>query len=292
MMPALFYARSTVSGILPRRRQLYHLMFDQRTRSGRRVEAFCGLMALFSVVAVFFESAFTTPNMLEIHQLRTWLWVEVAFTVFFTLEYVLRLALWPRPASYVFSFWGLLDLATLLPLYVYLLWPDITIEYLVVWRAMRAVRALRILKLLRFMPSLQLVWQAVNNARHQLILFYSFIAIVMVVAGALMYGVEGGANGFDSLGASVYWAVVTVTTVGYGDLTPHTAPGRVIASLLILIGYSVIAIPTGILTSQMTENLHRRKEARRCPHCHAGDHKLDARYCHHCGGTLPALKEK
>jgi len=281
-----------VPGITLRRRHLFHLLFDQRTRSARRVEAFCGLTALLSVVVVFFESSFTAQHVSALPHPGLWLGVEIAFTLFFTLEYLLRLLLSPRPAHYVFSFWGMLDLATLLPLYVYWLWPEITVSYLFIWRAMRAVRALRILKLLRFMPSLRLVGEAVSNARHQLILFYAFITIVMVVAGALIYGIEGGQNGFDSLGASVYWAVVTVTTVGYGDLTPHTSAGRVVASLLILIGYSVIAIPTGILSSQMTENLQRRKLLRLCRRCHVGDHKLDALYCHHCGAALPGLKSE
>ncbi|WNN50485.1 ion transporter [Siccibacter colletis] len=273
-----------------RRRHLFHLLFDQRTRSARRVEAFCGLMALLSVIVVFFESSRMMRHNSAPPHPGIWLSIEVAFTLFFTLEYLLRLILAARPARYVFSFWGILDLATLLPLYVYWLWPEIAVSYLFIWRAMRAVRALRILKLLRYMPSLRLVGEAVSNARHQLILFYAFIAIVMVVAGALMYGIEGGENGFDSLGASVYWAVVTVTTVGYGDLTPHTSAGRVVASLLILIGYSVIAIPTGILSSQMTESLQRRRLARVCRRCHCGDHKLDALFCHHCGAALPQLK--
>lgn len=290
MMPAPFFARFTVSGITLRRRHLFHLLFDQRTRSARRVEAFCGLMALLSVIVVFFESSMMMRHNSAPPHPGIWLSIEVAFTLFFTLEYLLRLILAARPARYVFSFWGILDLATLLPLYVYWLWPEIAVSYLFIWRAMRAVRALRILKLLRYMPSLRLVGEAVSNARHQLILFYAFIAIVMVVAGALMYGIEGGENGFDSLGASVYWAVVTVTTVGYGDLTPHTAAGRVVASLLILIGYSVIAIPTGILSSQMTESLQRRRLARVCRRCHCGDHKLDALFCHHCGAALPQLK--
>ncbi|WP_426448986.1 ion transporter [Siccibacter colletis] len=289
MMPALF-SRFTVSGITLRRRHLFHLLFDQRIRSARRVEAFCGLMALLSVIVVFFESSIMTRHDAAPPHPGIWLSIEVAFTLFFTLEYLLRLILAARPARYVFSFWGILDLATLLPLYVYWLWPEIAVSYLFIWRAMRAVRALRILKLLRYMPSLRLVGEAVSNARHQLILFYAFIAIVMVVAGALMYGIEGGENGFDSLGASVYWAVVTVTTVGYGDLTPHTSAGRVVASLLILIGYSVIAIPTGILSSQMTESLQRRRLARVCRRCHCGDHKLDALFCHHCGAALPQMK--
>ena len=149
------------------------------------------------------------------------------------------------------------------------------------------IRVLRILKLLRLMPALNSLWGAIVNSRHQLILFYAFIGIVMVVAGALMYGIEGPVNGFTTLSTSVYWAIVTVTTVGYGDITPHTAAGRMVASVLILIGYSVIAIPTGIITSQMTNEFQKRRHERVCPHCKQRDHDPKARYCNGCGTSLP-----
>ncbi len=219
------------------------------------------------------------------------IWIEIGFTLIFTFEYILRVIAWPRPVRYVFSFWGVIDLATMLPLYVLWLWPELAIHYFFAWRAMRAIRVLRILKLLRYMPALQSLWRAVINARHQLILFYAFVGIVMVSAGALMYAIEGEASGFTSLGVAVYWAVVTVTTVGYGDITPHSVPGRFVASVLILIGYSVIAIPTGILTAQMSNELQQSKRARRCPRCHLEDHNPEAHYCMRCGEQLPQLKE-
>lgn len=219
------------------------------------------------------------------------IWIEIGFTLIFTLEYILRVIAWPRPVRYVFSFWGVIDLATMLPLYVLWLWPELAIHYFFAWRAMRAIRVLRILKLLRYMPALHSLWRAVISARHQLILFYAFVGIVMVSAGALMYAIEGEASGFTSLGVAVYWAVVTVTTVGYGDITPHSVSGRFVASVLILIGYSVIAIPTGILTAQMSNELQQSKRARRCPRCHLEDHNPEAHYCMRCGEQLPQLKE-
>ena len=149
------------------------------------------------------------------------------------------------------------------------------------------IRVLRILKLLRFMPSLRVFWSAIVSARHQLILFYSFIAIVMIVFGALMYLIEGPKYGFTTLNASVYWAIVTVTTVGYGDITPHTPLGRIVASVLILIGYSVIAIPTGLITTHMSSAFQSRKQQRKCPHCQQGEHEHDARFCYRCGSELP-----
>lgn len=241
---------------------------------------------------VFIESGIGTQYHLNYSQWRLFVLLETAFTLAFTLEYLLRVFTWPQPARYVFSFWGIIDLATLLPLYIMWLWPEFTSSYFFAWRALRAIRVLRILKLLRFMPALDSIWRAIINARHQLILFYAFIGIVMVVAGALMYGIEGADSGFTTLGTSVYWAVVTVTTVGYGDITPHTASGRLIASALILIGYSVIAIPTGILTSQMTADLQNKRHKRRCPGCHATGHEDTAKYCKACGERLPPVGER
>lgn len=269
------------------RHRLYHFLFDQRTRTGRRFEALCGLFALLSVIVIFIESGIGTTYHLTFDEWHAFVLLEVGFTLMFTLEYLLRVCCWPQPARYVFSFWGFIDLATILPLYVILLWPEIGVEYLFAWRAMRVIRVLRILKLLRLMPALNSLWSAIVNSRHQLILFYAFIGIVMVVAGALMYGIEGPVNGFTTLSTSVYWAIVTVTTVGYGDITPHTAPGRTVASILILIGYSVIAIPTGIITAQMTSEFQKRRHERVCPHCKQRDHDPKARYCNGCGTALP-----
>lgn len=290
MMPALFICEVTKTVLIHTVRQrLYRLFFDQRTRAGRRVEAMCGALALFSVFAVFIESALGTQYHPNDRQWQLFVFLELGFTLIFTFEYLLRVFCWPSPAKYVFSFWGFIDLATLLPLYVLWLWPEIGVNYVFAWRAMRAICVLRILKLLRYMPSLNALWQSIIQARHQLILFYAFILIVMVVAGGLMYGIEGPTNGFTTLGTSVYWAVVTVTTVGYGDITPHTGAGRMVASILILIGYSVIAIPTGIITAHMTTEFHKQRSARECPKCRRGNHDAEAHYCKVCGCELPKL---
>lgn len=287
-MPALFVGEVNVSVLIQTvRKRLFHSLFDQRTRSGRRFEALCGLMALLSVVAVFVESGLGTRYHLTIDAFKLFILLEIGFTLLFTLEYLLRVLCWPNPREYVFSFWGVIDLATILPLYVLWLWPEIAANYVFAWRAMRAIRVLRILKLLRYMPTLHSLWQAILNARHQLILFYAFILIVMVVAGGLMYGIEGPPNGFTTLSTSVYWAVVTVTTVGYGDITPHTGAGRMVASILILIGYSVIAIPTGIITAHMTNEFQKQRNARLCTHCHKVNHDQEARFCKSCGTLLP-----
>ncbi|HAT1570581.1 MAG: ion transporter [Kluyvera cryocrescens] len=287
MCQPFFIRGYNVVAISALRHRLYHFLFDQRTNSSRRFEALCGLFALLSVIAIFIESGIGTTYHLTYDEWHAFVWLEIAFTLVFTLEYFLRLFCWPNPARYVFSFWGFIDLATILPFYVIMLWPEIGVEYLFAWRAMRVIRVLRILKLLRLMPALNSLWGAIVNSRHQLILFYVFISIVMIVAGALMYGIEGPVNGFTTLSTSVYWAIVTVTTVGYGDITPHTPAGRMVASVLILIGYSVIAIPTGIISAQLTNELQKRRQERVCPHCKQRDHEPKAHYCNSCGTALP-----
>lgn len=287
MCQPFFIRGYNVVAISALRHRLYHFLFDQRTNSSRRFEALCGLFALLSVITIFIESGIGTTYHLTYDEWHAFVWLEIAFTLVFTLEYFLRLFCWPNPARYVFSFWGFIDLATILPFYVIMLWPEIGVEYLFAWRAMRVIRVLRILKLLRLMPALNSLWGAIVNSRHQLILFYVFISIVMIVAGALMYGIEGPVNGFTTLSTSVYWAIVTVTTVGYGDITPHTPAGRMVASVLILIGYSVIAIPTGIISAQLTNELQKRRQERVCPHCKQRDHEPKAHYCNSCGTALP-----
>lgn len=269
------------------RLRLYHLFFDQTRRSGRRFEGLCGLFALLSVVIIFVESGLGSQYHLSLDEWHVFVWLELGITAVFTAEYILRVISWPNPLRYIFSFWGFIDLATVLPLYVMWLWPEMSLEYVFAWRAMRVIRALRILKLLRFMPSLNIFWRAIVSARHQLILFYSFIAIVMVIFGSLMYLIEGPQYGFTTLNASVYWAIVTITTVGYGDITPHTPLGRILASVLILIGYSIIAIPTGLITTHMTTALQNRRARRVCPNCSNAEHDKNARFCHACGTELP-----
>ncbi|ATM05006.1 MULTISPECIES: ion transporter [Raoultella] len=268
------------------RQRLYHLLFDQTRRSGRRFEGLCGIFALLSVLVIFIESGLGTQYHLTFDEWHIFVWLELFVTAVFTLEYFLRIISWPKPFSYIFSFWGVIDLATILPLYVMWMWPEMSLNYVFAWRAMRAIRCLRILKLLRFMPSLNIFWAAIVSARHQLILFYSFIAIVMVIFGSLMYLIEGPQYGFTTLNASVYWAIVTITTVGYGDITPHTPIGRILASVLILIGYSIIAIPTGLITTHMTSALQHRR-ARVCPNCQHAAHDKNARFCNACGSELP-----
>src|SRR5476649_1294638 len=276
------------------RRRCYTLLFDNRTLSGQRMEAFWVLTAILSVAVLFFESSAkdlfpNTPNILQ-----RFGWIELAFTGIFTLEYLLRIFSTPTKDRYPLSFFGLVDLITILPLYILWLFPSLvsTGDVEVLIRLLRILRVLRVLKLLRYMNEAGVLWRSLMHARHKLSLFFGFVAIILCLFGGLMFAVEGGRDGFSSLAASVYWAVVTLTTVGYGDITPHTPLGRVLASILILLGYSIIAVPTGILTAYMSQELQKGREQRSCRHCHRVGHELDARFCGHCGTPLPPLRSQ
>lgn len=272
------------------RRKCYALLFEHRTRSGRRMETFWIVISLLSVLFLFIESSASdlfpdTPDILYRFGL-----MEVAFTVLFTVEYVLRVISSPRKIRYPLSFFGIIDLCTVLPMYIIWLLPSVAVspDLVVLVRLLRVLRVLRVLKLLRYMNDAGILWRSLMRARRKLGIFFGFVAIILCLFGGLMFAVEGGKDGFTSLGASVYWAVVTLTTVGYGDITPHTALGRMLASVLILLGYSIIAVPTGILTAYMSQELEKGRAARSCQTCLHSGHEIDAKFCAHCGAVLAA----
>lgn len=274
------------------RQRSYQLLFGNQTRIGRRMQLFWVSSALLSVLLLFLEpggSSVYTPNAQVLHQL---LLAEVFFTVIFTAEYLLRLWCTPSKERYAISFFGIVDLLTMLPMYIIWLFPHMAVEYVVLLRVLRILRVLRVLKLLRYMSEMGIVWRSIKLARHKLAMFFGFVGVMLCVFGGLMYAVEGGAGGFTSLAASMYWAVVTLTTVGYGDIVPHTALGRMLASVLILVGYSIIAVPTGILTAYMSQEMRRYREERHCVQCDCGGHETEAKFCKFCGAVLPPLSVK
>lgn len=145
----------------------------------------------------------------------------------------------------------------------------------------------KLLKLLRYVQSSGLLMRSLYDSRHKIIVFYLFVIVLVTVFGSIIYVIEGPEIGFTSIPTSIYWAIVTVTTTGYGDITPKTAPGQMIASLVMVTGYAIIAVPTGIFTAELASNLRRRIDARKCGACGEFGHELDARFCHHCGARLP-----
>ena len=221
-----------------------------------------------------------------------WLYpLEWAFTLLFTVEYVVRLMVVRRPLRYALSLWGIIDLLSILPTYLSVLLPGS--QSLLVVRVLRMLRLFRILRLTHYVEEGSVLISALWRSRRKLFVFLSAILTVVVVFAALMYVVEAPANGFTSIPASMYWAVVTMATVGYGDIAPQTGLGRFIASALILIGYSVIAVPTGIYTTELASSLREaageppRMDRRGCGGCGLEGHDPGARFCRQCGHALP-----
>jgi len=268
------------------RHRLYVFLFDVGSPAGRRFELFWIVTTLVSVITLFIESSEPDNITLQFKEASVFLLMEYVFTLLFSLEYLLRVITTERPLQYMLSFFGIIDLITTLPLYIFWLWPDIALQYMMAIRLLRVLRLLRLMKLLRYMGSASVLWESLISARKKLSLFFGGVMILLCIFGGLMYVIEGPEHGFTSLPVSVYWAVVTMTTVGYGDITPHTPLGRMISSVLILLGYSLIAIPTGVMSSYMTEVMQRNRHRRQCSDCKQTGHDDDAHYCKSCGGAL------
>ena len=217
--------------------------------------------------------------------------LEWAFTVVFTIEYALRLAVVRRPLRYALSIWGVIDLLSILPSYLSFFVPGA--QTLLVVRVLRILRLFRILKLTRYVEESGQLLDALWRSRRKVLVFLFTVITITVIAGATMYVIEGPQHGFTSIPTSMYWAIVTMATVGFGDLVPQTTLGRFVTSALILIGYSIIAVPTGIYTAELASNLRRKDDAqhhdaRGCPACGLEGHEPDARFCRQCAGPLPA----
>lgn len=222
--------------------------------------------------------------------------LEWIFTFLFTTEYLIRLWSAKSARGYAGSFYGIIDLVAILPTYISLLIPGA--EYLLVVRALRVLRVFRILKLLEFIDGENLIRNALWNSRYKITVFLVAVGILVTIVGSLMYLIEGEESGFNSIPHGIYWAVVTLTTVGYGDISPQSPLGQFTATLVMLLGYAIIAVPTGIVTSEIALNSfaeRRKKEAARlelqtdrfCGNCGSGDHQADSVYCRQCGTKLP-----
>jgi voltage-gated potassium channel len=213
---------------------------------------------------------------------------EWVLTLLFTFEYLARLACSPRPMRYATSFFGVVDLISVLPTYLALIFPEV--YALIDVRVLRLLRVFRILKLAAYVSEYQSLANALIASRRKILVFLSAVLMVVVIMGTVMYVVEGPANGFTSIPTSVYWAITTMTTVGFGDITPKTDLGRLISSAMMLLGWGTLAVPTGIVTAEMTSfrlNAKNLPTTRTCHQCLSEGHLVDANYCFKCGATLP-----
>jgi voltage-gated potassium channel len=262
------------------RQDLHTIVFEADTAAGKAFDIIVLTNIILSVVVVLLGS--TT----SIHQKygNTFLALEWFFTLLFTVEYILRLISVRRMMGYVFSFYGLVDLLSILPTYLSIFIPGG--QYLIVIRLLRLLRIFRILKLAEFLSEANELWKAMVSSRRKISVFLLAVVILVFIIGSLMYVIEGEANGFTSIPTSIYWAIVTLTTVGYGDLAPKTALGKMLASLVMLLGYGILAVPTGIVTAELTRGSKMKISTQACPHCGREGHDYDARHCKYCGKLL------
>lgn len=264
-----------------RRARLHEVIFESDTRAGRYFDLTLTWLILLSVATVVLESVREVRG-----QYGTLLHVlEWAFTLLFTVEYSLRLLSVRHPMRYATSFFGVVDLLAIVPTYLSVFVPGS--QYLLVIRILRLLRVFRLLKLSEYVVEADILRHALRASRRKISVFISAVVLLVVIIGALMYVIEGEANGFTSIPRSIYWAIVTLTTVGYGDLSPRTSLGQMAASIVMIIGYGIIAVPTGIVSVELAQAVRDKKvTGQSCPSCAAEGHDADAICCKYCGAQL------
>ncbi|AKB18271.1 MULTISPECIES: ion transporter [unclassified Methanosarcina] len=261
------------------RNTLYTIIFEADTPAGKRFDEILILSILLSIIVVMLDSV-SSISALHGDLFYSLEWV---FTILFTVEYFLRLGCVGRPSRYATSFFGIIDLLAILPTYLSLILPGS--QYLLVIRSLRLLRVFRVLKLAQYIGEADLLIRALRASRRKITLFLFTVLTLVVILGSLMYVIEGAESGFTSIPRSIYWAIITLTTVGYGDIVPETNLGQALASVIMIIGYSIIAVPTGIVTSEISY-ASRNIKGRVCQNCSFEGHDSDAKFCKRCGAEL------
>lgn len=264
------------------KKRLYIIIFESDTREGKLFDTVLIGFIVSSILVVILDSVFRFDTYANIgFQV-----LEYLFTAFFTFEYLVRLYCSPNPRQYAFSFFGIVDLLSTLPLYLGFFLQGA--RYLLIVRSFRLIRVFRVFKLFSFLNEGNLLMQSLWISRAKIGVFFLFVLILNISIGTLMYVVEGNRpdTPFTDIPASIYWSIVTMTTVGYGDITPITGMGRFLSAVVMLFGYTIIAIPTGIVSAALFEEGRLRQQERSCPHCRKQIDDTDARYCPYCGQLL------
>lgn len=264
------------------RHKLYIIIFRADTPGGKAFDVFLLIFILFSILTVLLESV----SSIRMQYGRLLLTLEWFFTIVFTIEYILRIIVSRRRIGYILSFYGIVDLLSILPSYISLIYTGT--RFLQVIRGLRLLRIFRVLKLSRYLGEAETLKAALRNSTYKITVFIGVVLTVAMIMGAIMYLVEGPENGFVSIPISMYWAIVTLTTVGFGDITPSTPLGQFLATVLMLLGYGIIAVPTGIVSSELTkaDRIMRAPEVAACAKCKPEDHAPDADFCRFCGSKL------
>ena len=265
------------------KRKIFVVIFGTNTPAGKLFDIILMILIVLSVVAVMLESVDFIADRYG-KELRI---IEWGVTIFFTIEYVARIIVVLKPAKYIFSWLGIIDFLSIVPTYLSIIL--VGSQGLAILRALRLLRVFRVLKLMRFVSESQVLAKALISSRHKITVFFLFLLILVFILGSIMYLVEGSESGFNSIPLSIYWAIVTLTTVGFGDITPTTIAGQLIASMIMLLGYSIIAIPTGIVGAEIYREVDRaytKTSGFICQNCGEEDLHPNSKYCRNCGEKL------
>ena len=264
------------------RKKIFVIIFGTDTPAGRTFDVILLWMIILSVTVVILESV--ASMRLAYHDY--FVTAEWIFTIAFTIEYLLRIYSSPNPIKYITSFYGVIDLLAILPTYLGLFFEQYT--FLLIIRALRLLRMFRVLKLARYVKEATILAKALRLSKHKIVVFFGAVLTMVLILGSLLYLIEGEENGFTSIPQSVYWAIVTITTVGYGDIAPVTVLGKILASIAMLTGYSIIAVPTGIISVEIGKAVksERKTKTNVCANCKHSSHDPDASFCKVCGNKL------
>ena len=264
------------------RRKLYIIIYGTSTTLGRLFDIVLLVLILLSIILVMLESV--ASYNIKYHD--QFYFAEWVITIFFSIEYILRIITINKPKNYIFSFYGIVDLLSTIPSYI-IFFVGGSNMFLAV-RALRLLRVFRILKVTRYIGESQKLISALKHSRAKISIFLFAVLIICIITGTLMYLVEGPENGFTNIPLSIYWCIVTLTTVGFGDIHPLTPLGRFIASFIMIVGYGVIAVPTGIVGAEISKDMNKAEGIKPfiCPNCGEKEHKVSSEFCHNCGKKL------
>lgn len=266
---------------LPKWKQhLHEIIYEADTKEGKWFDIILIIIILFSIIIVMLESVESiNAKYSELLNIAEWV-----VTIFFTIEYIARVICIQKPSKYIFSLYGIIDFLATIPKYLSIFF--VGTHALIALRSLRLLRIFRILKLARYLGASNNLLSALKASRIKISVFLSTVLVLTIILGTIIYLVEGPENGFTSIPRSMYWAIVTLTTVGYGDISPHTPLGQLIASIVMILGYGIIAVPTGIVTSEMTKQETINTNTQSCPNCFCDTHLDGAKYCQECGTKL------
>ena len=261
--------------------KLHEIIYEADTREGKLFDVILLIAILASIILVMLESV----DSFDAKYHDTLIVGEWIITILFSLEYIFRIISINKPTKYIFSFFGIIDFLSTIPIYLSLIYAGS--QGLVALRALRLLRVFRILKLARYIGASNKLLLALRASKAKIAVFLFFVLIVCIILGTVMYMIEGAENGFNNIPKSIYWAIVTLTTVGFGDIAPQTPLGQLISSVIMILGYSIIAIPTGIVSSEMTKTPEEHNTSTQsCPNCLKEKHREKAVFCYNCGSIL------